>query len=63
LEASLKAARLCRAAFRLQGREFAPTGRKLSALKLILRIADFVNHNQKSSAVLILEASPKPARL
>jgi len=28
-----------RAVFRLQSREFAPVGRELSALKLILRIA------------------------
>jgi len=39
LESSLKTARLWRAVFRLQSREFAPFGRELSALKLILRIA------------------------
>jgi len=40
LESSLKTARLRRAVFRLQSREFAPEGRELSALKLILRIAE-----------------------
>jgi len=39
LESSLKTARLWQAVFRLQSREFAPDGRELSALKLILRIA------------------------
>jgi len=39
LESSLKTARQRRAVFRLQSREFAPEGRELSALKLILRIA------------------------
>jgi len=33
LEFSLKAARLWRAAFRLQSREFVPEGHELSALK------------------------------
>jgi len=41
LESSLKTARRRRAVFRLQSREFAPEGRELSALKLILRIAVF----------------------
>jgi len=39
LESSLKTARFRRVVFRLQSREFAPFGRELSALKLILRIA------------------------
>jgi len=39
LEASPKTARLWRAVFGLQSGEFAPFGRELSALKLILRIA------------------------
>jgi len=40
LEASPKTARLWWAVFGLQSGEFAPFGRELSALKLILRIAD-----------------------
>jgi len=39
LEASPKTARLWRVVFGLQSGEFAPFGRELSALKLILRIA------------------------
>jgi len=40
LEASPKTARPRRAVFGLQSGEFASEGRELSALKLILRIAD-----------------------
>jgi len=46
LEASPKTARFWRAVFGLQSGEFAPEGRELSALKLILRIAvwDLIPH-------------------
>jgi len=47
LEFSPKTARLWRAVFGLQSGEFTPDGRELSALKLILRIAEMLGKARK----------------
>jgi len=51
LESSLKTARLWRAVFRLQSREFTLFGRELSALKLILKIAAHLTHPPKNDTI------------
>jgi len=63
LESSLKTARLWRAVFRLQSREFAPVGRKLSALKLMLRIDAYLRELGQGAGVEPLREGIAPTPL